>query len=307
MILCCGESLIDMIPVEISDSRTAYVPHAGGAVFNTAVALGRLGAPAGMLTGLSDDLFGDLLRQSLVSSKVDFNYSLVSGRPTTLAFVKLKNGQAEYTFYDENSAGRMIDASQMPSLGERVEAMFFGGISLAQDPCGSAYEALMAREASSRPVMIDPNVRPGFAADERVYRDRVAHMVSMADIVKLSDEDLAWLEGEGDLDRKARAICARGPALVVITRGGEGATGYTSSETVTVGARRATVVDTVGAGDTFNAGVLAGLYEQKLLEKDALRALDAQAIEKALDLGAAAAAVTVSRAGANPPWRNELA
>jgi fructokinase len=306
MILCCGESLIDMIPAEIVSGGTAYAPHAGGAVFNTAIALGRLGAPSGMLTGMSEDLFGDLLRESLIASKVDFGFSIISGKPTTLAFVKLTNGQAKYTFYDENSAGRMIEKAQMPSLGGSVEAMFFGGISLAQEPCGSTYEALMAREAPDRVVMVDPNVRPGFAASEKAYRDRVERMAAMADIVKLSDEDLAWLEGDGDIDRKARAICERGPALVVITRGSEGATGYTSTHSVSVKARKAKVADTVGAGDTFNAGVLAGLHDLGILDKVAIRNLDTQAIEHALELGAAAAAVTVSRSGANPPWRNEL-
>ncbi len=306
MILCCGESLIDMIPAETLSGSVAYAPHAGGAVFNTAIALGRLGAPSGMLTGMSEDLFGELLRDSLKASKVDYNFSIISRRPTTLAFVKLTNGQAKYTFYDENSAGRMIEPSQLPALDASIKAAFFGGISLAQEPCGSTYEALMAREAASRAVMIDPNVRPGFAASEKAYRDRVERMVAMADIVKLSDEDLAWLEGEGGIDGKARAICARGPALVVITRGSEGATGYTREHIVSVKARKAKVADTVGAGDTFNAGVMAGLHEQGLLEKRAIRDLDAKAIEHALNLGAAAAAVTVSRSGANPPWRNEL-
>jgi fructokinase len=306
MILCCGESLIDMIPAETVSGGVAYAPHAGGAVFNTAIALGRLGAPSGMLTGMSEDLFGELLRDSLKASKVDYNFSIISRRPTTLAFVKLTNGQAKYTFYDENSAGRMIEPSQLPVLDASIKAAFFGGISLAQEPCGSTYEALMAREAASRAVMVDPNVRPGFAASEKTYRDRVERMVGMADIVKLSDEDLAWLEGEGGIDGKARAICARGPALVVITRGSEGATGYTREHTVSVKARRTKVADTVGAGDTFNAGVMAGLHEQGLLEKGAIRNLDQKAIEHALNLGAAAAAVTVSRSGANPPWRNEL-
>lgn len=306
MILCCGESLIDMIPAETVSGGNAYEPHAGGAVFNTAIALGRLGAPSAMLTGMSEDLFGDLLRESLHASNVDSRFSIESKRPTTLAFVKLTNGQAKYTFYDENSAGRMIDVSQLPQLDASIRAAFFGGISLAQEPCGSTYEALMAREAPDRVVMIDPNVRPGFAASERDYRERVERMVAMADIVKLSDEDLAWLEGEGNIDKKARAICGRGPALVVITRGSEGATGYTPDHSVTVKARKTKVADTVGAGDTFNAGVLAGLYEQDLLEKGAIRGLGPEAIEFALDLGAAAAAVTVSRSGANPPWRNEL-
>lgn len=305
MILCCGESLIDMLPVERA-GVTAYAPHAGGAVFNTAVALGRLGAPAGMLTGMSTDMFGDLLRASLAESGVDFGLSPLSGRLTTLAFVRLTNGQARYTFYDENSAGRMISLSQLPELPEEVAALFFGGISLAQEPCGSAYEALMAREAGKRLLMIDPNIRPGFAADEGVYRQRIARMVAMADIVKLSDEDLSWLEGGGDIDAKAAALRAKGPSLVIITRGADGASGYTAQGKVSVKARRTVVADTVGAGDTFNAGVLAGLFDQGLLSRDAFATLEPGRLEKALDLGAAAAAVTVSRSGANPPWRHEL-
>ena len=306
MILCCGEALIDMLPRETTLGESAFAPYAGGAVFNTAIALGRLGAPVEFFTGLSTDLFGDMLRQTLAESRVGTRYSPLSDRPTTLAFVKLTNGQAKYVFYDENTAGRMLSAADLPALGEDVSAMLFGAISLIPEPCGSAYEALMAREHATRVTMLDPNIRPNFIPDAAAHRARMMRMVAMADIVKLSDEDLAWFGETGDVGDIARRWLGLGPKLILVTRGGDGATGYCATATVTVPARRVEVVDTVGAGDTFNAGVLAALHERGVLTKSAIARLGEADIRAALDLGVRAAAVTVSRAGANPPWRGEL-
>jgi fructokinase len=174
------------------------------------------------------------------------------------------------------------------------------------EPCAAAYEALMLREAGSRVTMIDPNIRPGFIRDADAYRARIARMIAAADIVKLSDEDLHWLEGPGDTDAQAAALLTRGPKLVCITRGAEGVSGYAAGRRIDVAAERATVVDTVGAGDTFNAGLLAALDRAGLLTKGAVATLTDAAIRDALALGAKAAAVTVSRAGANPPWADEL-
>ncbi|MCR5858822.1 carbohydrate kinase [Mesorhizobium sp. J428] len=306
MILCCGEALIDMLPRETTRGEIAFAPYSGGAVFNTAIALGRLGAPVEFFTGLSSDLFGDMLRQTLAESGVGTRYSPLSDRPTTLAFVKLTNGQAKYVFYDENTAGRMVSVADLPALGDEVSAMLFGAISLIPEPCGSAYEALMRREHSRRVTMLDPNIRPNFIPDAAAHRARMMRMVAMADIVKLSDEDLAWFGESGSPDDIARRWLALGPKLVLVTRGGDGATGYTATATVKVPARRVDVVDTVGAGDTFNAGVLAALHEKGLLTKIAIARLAEDDIRAALDLGVRAAAVTVSRAGANPPRREEL-
>lgn len=306
MILCCGEALIDMLPRETTRGESAFAPYSGGAVFNTAIALGRLGTPVEFFTGLSSDLFGDMLRQTLAESGVGTRYSPLSARPTTLAFVKLTNGQAKYVFYDENTAGRMLSVADLPALGEEVSAMLFGAISLIPEPCGSAYEALMRREHGRRVTMLDPNIRPNFIPDAAAHRARMMRMVAMADIVKLSDEDLSWFGEAGSPDDIARRWLALGPKLVLVTRGGDGATGYTPTATVKVPARRVEVVDTVGAGDTFNAGVLAALHEKGLLTKTAIARLAEDDIHAALDLGVRAAAVTVSRAGANPPWRREL-
>ncbi|MEO5756491.1 MAG: PfkB family carbohydrate kinase, partial [Mesorhizobium sp.] len=123
MILCCGEALIDMLPRESRDGEPCFAPYAGGAVFNTAIALGRLGVPAGFFTGLSRDLFGELLRETLEKSNVATRYTNFSDRPTTLAFVRLTGGQASYLFYDENTAGRMLTVEDLPALGSEIEAM----------------------------------------------------------------------------------------------------------------------------------------------------------------------------------------
>lgn len=307
MILCCGEALIDMLPRESTQGEPCFAPYAGGAVFNTAIALGRLGAPAGFFTGLSTDLFGKVLEETLAASKVDTRFAVRSARQTTLAFVTLKDGHASYAFYDDATAGRMLSAADLPQLPASVAALYFGSISLVNDPAASAYEALAMREAAGRVVMFDPNIRTGFITDEASYRARLARMIAKADIVKLSDEDLAWLAGEAAAADLARGLLAQGPKIVCVTEGGRGATAYSATETVFVAARKVKVADTVGAGDTFNAAILASLHRQGRLTKADVAKPDRAMLQAALELGVAAAAVTVSRPGANPPWAHELA
>jgi len=300
MILSCGEALIDMLPRESAAGEPAFAPYPGGAVFNTAVALGRLGEDSGFFSGISTDLFGQMLIEALAASGVEAELAHRTARPTTLAFVTLTEGQARYAFYDENTAGRMLTPEDLPTLPEAVEALFFGGISLVGEPCGSAYEALMLREAGRRVTMIDPNIRPGFITDEPGYRARLDRMLAVADIVKLSDEDLAWLGAT------PQSLIAGGARLVCITEGARGVAAHWTGGETFVAAHRVEVVDTVGAGDTFNAGLLAGLRRAGVLSKDSLAALSEAQLVPALALGVRAAAVTVSRAGANPPWAGEL-
>ena len=305
MILCCGEALIDMLPRQMADGARAFAPFPGGAVFNTAIALGRLGAPAGLLSGISTDLFGRMLVEALERSGVDARLALRSDRPTTLAFVELAGGQARYEFYDENTAGRLLDPAAMPDLPDEVAAVFVGGISLMVEPCGVAYEALALREARSRALMLDPNIRPGFIGDEGAYRARLDRLVAAADIVKVSDEDLRWLSGGTGPEAAAEALLERGPRLVCVTEGSRGARGFTVQGEVHAAAAPVEVVDTVGAGDTFNAGLLAGLDRAGVLAKG-LPGMTEAILHDALSLGVRAAAVTVSGAGANPPRLGEL-
>ena len=299
MILCCGEALIDMLPRQTEDGENAFAPYAGGAVFNTAIALGRLGAPAGYFGGLSTDLFGKLLEDTLTASKVDPSLAPRSDRPTTLAFVTLTDGHAQYAFYDENTAGRSMTAADLPELDSAVTALFFGGISLVSEPAADAY-AKLCTDDSQRPVMIDPNIRPGFITDEARYRARLDAMLTRADIVKISDEDMDWL------GITPQALLAKGTAIVLVTRGAEGVDLITAQGETRVMATSVEVVDTVGAGDTFNAGFLAGLNSAGLLDRKTLRSTTNDALIPAVTLGTRAAAITVSRAGANPPWEHEL-
>lgn len=315
MILSCGEALIDMLPRQSTQGEASFAPYAGGAVFNTAIALGRLGIPSGFFSGLSTDLFGTLLADTLTASKVDTSFAVRSGRPTTIAFVKLVDGHATYAFYDENTAGRMLAETDLPALPDSVEALFFGGISLVNDPAASTYETLQARERGRRPTMIDPNFRALFVdAQESLnpgtkarYMARVERMMAAADIVKLADEEIEKVFGHKDLVGFARGLVAKGPKVVFITEGSKGARAVTATEDRFIPAVKVTVADTVGAGDTFNAGVLASFRSSGVLSKAGLAALTPETLDAALTLGVRAAAVTVSRPGANPPWAHELA
>jgi len=301
MILCCGEALIDMLPRETAAGESAFAPHAGGSVFNTAIALGRLDAPVQFFSGLSSDLFGDVLRDGLAASKVDSTPAAISDRPTTLAFVKLTDGHASYAFYDENTAGRMLTECDLPEVS--ADALFFGGISLVVEPCGAAYEALMLREAPARLTMIDPNIRPGFITDEASYRARLTRMLGAADIIKASDEDLEWITGNTDA---AALLAQTGAQVILLTRGGDGVSVVTKTGSFDVPAQKATVVDTVGAGDTFSAGYLAQLHKSGHLTKSTLGTATHDDLRAAAAFGAKVAAITVARAGANPPWAAEL-
>ncbi len=301
MIICCGEALIDMLPRQSDTGEPAFAPHAGGAVFNTAVALGRLGRPVQFFSGISHDLFGDILRERLAESDVDSSPAALSDRPTTLAFVTLTDGHASYAFYDENTAGRMLSVDDLPAPG--ADALFFGGISLVVEPCGAAYEALMLREAPTRVTMIDPNIRPSFITDETGYRARLTRMLGAADIIKSSDEDLEWITGDTD---GPALLKATGAKIILLTRGSAGVTVVTATDQFDVPAQKATVVDTVGAGDTFSAGFLAELDKRGLLTKEALNSATSDDLKAAAAFGARVAAITVSRAGANPPWASEL-
>lgn len=306
MIICCGEALIDMLPRATDAGEAAFAPYVGGAVFNTAIALGRLDIPVGFFTGISTDFYGDMLRDALERSNVDLSPAVFSDRPTTLAFVRLVNRQASYLFYDENTAGRMLYEQDMPVIGDDIEAMHFSCISLIPEPCGSTYEGLMRREHQNRVMMFDPNIRSNFVKDKPAHLARMKRMLAMADIVKLSDEDLDWFGESGSHADIAARWLSLGPKLMVVTKGADGLMAFSARHEVSVTAETVTVVDTVGAGDTINAGILTSLRDQGLLTKQGIAALDAEQIRKVLELSAKAAAVTVSRAGANPPRRAEL-
>jgi len=308
MIVCCGEALVDMIPLVDPIGGHSLKPHAGGAVLNTAIGLGRLGIQANFLSGISTDLFGKMLLRELHRSNVLTDLVILSKQPTTLAFVELTDGQASYVFYDENTAGRMLNPDELPTIPEATTSMYFGGISLINEPASDFYVALALRESGKRVIVADPNIRANFITDEKRYRARLERLITCVDILKVSDEDLDWIvPGPQAHIEKANLLLQRGPKVVVLTRGSDGACAlFGDGLIVEAPIQKVKVADTVGAGDTFNAGFLASLSQNNLLDKARIQAIRATELQRALEYGAKVAAVTVSRAGANPPWAHEL-
>jgi fructokinase len=311
MIVSCGEALIDFLPLPKASSgsggESAFSPHAGGSPFNVAIAVGRLGSPAGFFGGLSSDLFGETLDKALRASNVDTSFANRSDRPTTLAFVSLAGGNARYAFFDEASAGRMITDSDLPAFPKTVAALHFGSFSLAEEPCGSAFEALMQREQNDRVISLDINVRPTLIRNRDGYLARIDRLIAMSDIVKLSTEDLDWLEPGAIFANVARKWLVMGAKLVVLTKADAGAEAMAIRAFAAVPGVTVAVADTVGAGDTFMAAILARLDNRRLLTKRAVARLDEDALTDLLAFATRAAAITVSRPGADPPWQHELA
>ncbi|MBW3097503.1 carbohydrate kinase family protein [Pseudohoeflea coraliihabitans] len=305
MILCCGEAVIDMIPVNSEAALPVFAPRTGGSVFTTAIALGRLGADVGYCSALSSDLFGDMLRRSLAASDVDDRWCVTVDHSTTLAFVALDAGQPRYAFFDQNSVGQFFTKQHLPQVTSTISAIHCGDIGLVRESAGPVYERLLRRAAPDCVISLDPNIRPALIEDEGSYRARLERLIALSDILKLSDEDLAWF-GNATMDEMVRPWLASGPQLIVITRGSKGIVAYSANHRIAIAAERGSVADTVGAGDTVNAALLDALHRKGALRKSALSQLAADDIADVLRFACRAAAVTVGRPGADPPWRHEL-
>ncbi len=306
MILCCGEALMDMLPDVNAGGESVLRPVTGGSVFNTAIALGRLEESVGFLSGVSNDGFGRQLIEKLESASVNQSYCIRSNRPTTLAVVDLSDGDATYTFYDEGSAGRMITGADLPRLPDEVTTLLFGGISLIPEPCGKTYEELLIQNASDRLVYLDPNIRPGFIDDEEKHRARIQRIIKHTDIVKVSNEDLEWIEPDIQPEEAIQKWLGGKTSLVLLSRGGDGSEAHSKKGIVKADAVKISVVDTVGAGDTFSGGFLSSLNSQVGLRNIVISELEDSVIEAALTFANQTAAITASRAGANPPYLHEL-
>ena len=296
MILCCGEALIDMIPDPVTGG---FVPHPGGAALNSAVALGRLDHPVGLIAGVSTDPFGGQLIAHMEANAVSERWAIRNEHPTTLAFVHLTDGDAQYSFYDRCTAGREVYPADIPSVPRETQALLFGGISLIHDPASAAFADLAKQQAGKRVIMLDPNIRPALVADGPDYRRRLQEIAACADIIKLSDEDVAWLGPDCALS---------GRSLTLITHAENGASAVLANgNRVDVPGRVVEVVDTVGAGDTFNAANLAWLRSQGWLDGAGLVGLTEPEIGQGLQFACEAASLSVTRPGACPPFASELA
>ncbi|NEB01484.1 carbohydrate kinase [Streptomyces sp. SID13726] len=300
MIVVAGEALIDLVP-QGRGALAELKPALGGGPYNTAVALGRLGSPTAFCSRTSLDAFGEALLDGLREAGVDVSAVQRGTEPTTLAVATIDaHGSASYSFYVDGTADRLFTAPAELPTGTR--AVSFGTCSLVLEPGASAYEELL-RTASAQGVFtaLDPNIRAGLIPDPDAYRARFKSWLPSVSLLKLSEEDAHWLGGT------PREWLAAGPAAVVITHGADGLTAFTADGSVhPVPGEKVEVVDTIGAGDTVNAALLHGLATRDALSPEALASLGPDGWTTLLRFAARAAAVTCSRAGAQPPYAWEL-
>lgn len=307
MIVVCGEALIDLTPAQCGP-EAGFVPRPGGSPYNVAVALARLDVPTAFLGRLSRDFFGQRLRAHLQANRVDLRHLRAGDEHTPLAFVQIEPGrEPQYAFYGENTADRQLLPRDLPAdLGEETRAVHFGSLSLVLEPTASTLDGLMRRERGQRLISLDPNVRPGLIANPDAYRQRLEGWVGLADLVKVSRADLAWLYPGKPVEALARRWLVLGPRLIAVTLGEDGAFGLTAGASARVPGERVNLMDSVGAGDAFTAGLLAWLYQAGGLSADGLSGLSQADLVRLLGYANRVAALTCTRPGAEPPHRQEL-
>lgn len=306
MIVAAGEALIDLFP--IADDGRDWQARPGGSPLNVAVTVARLGQPAGFLGRISSDRFGELLLDHVRASGVDETYLSMGDEPTALAVVEPGGADREpgFFFHGHGTADRALRADDAV-LGDEVGVVHLAGsVTLLAPPADQVLRDVMRASRGRRLVTLDPNVRPTIAQSPEALRPHVEEWLALTDLVKVSRADLAWLEPGADPLDVAAAWLRKGPAAVVVTRGGDGSVAVTPERSVEVPAHRVEVVDTVGAGDSFMGGLLVWLAEHDAVARPALGGLGDAEWRAGLEFAGRVAAVTSQRVGADPPRRDEL-
>lgn len=306
---------MDMLPIEAAGATVGFRMAPAGSILNVAVGLARLGMPAAFAGKLADDYFGRRIRDYLRAEGVGEQFLAVESGRTTLAFVLPTAAVAEdepsFTFYGEGAADTRLTLADLPeTLYEETAALHLGSISLLRGTTPATARAVAERLRGHALISLDPNLRPSLVDDAQAYRASLDALLAMTDVLKLSLADLAWLEPGAELDDPqvvAERYLERGPALVALTLGARGAA-LATRRGVVVGRAPGppiSVVDTVGAGDAFAAGLLSALTERGATTRSALEALSPEALAEALRWATTVSALTCARAGANPPTRAE--
>ncbi|MBC6446162.1 carbohydrate kinase family protein [Actinokineospora xionganensis] len=303
-VIVAGEALIDLI-VDDDPRHPTAVP--GGSPANTAIALARLGTPVSFLGRFGDDTFGRLLRTNLAADGVDLAYAVAADEPASLAVVTRTPDGPAYGFHVSGTADWAWRQAELPAqLPADVGAVHAGSLALALEPGASVLGRWFAAQREHRVTSFDPNVRPALVGPRAEYARRLTALWAVSDLVKVSVEDLQWVYP--DTDPVAVALNLQddlGTPLVVVTLGGDGAVALHSGLSYRRRADPVSVVDTVGAGDTFTGGLLHWLDENGSLSRDGLRSLTDRAIDQALEFAITVAGLACTRPGADPPRRAE--
>ncbi len=307
MLISSGDALIDFVPTRNAEGREAVMPAVGGSCLNVAIGMARLGAPAGFVGGISTDLFGQMIADHATASHVDLNLATRSDHQTTLAFVRIVAGESHYAFYDAETATRSWTYRRGTILFADIEAVHVGSTTLVNDQGAAETKALIADARRSSTISFDPNCRPNLVKDKPAYLARMAEFAKQADLIKMSDVDFAYLYGDEPYERRAEELLKQGASLVVITRGQQGAFAWRKGPgEIRVPAPKATVVDTIGAGDSFQAALLFALNKLDRLHRARLASIGVDELRRALTFAANCAGLTCTRPGADPPWSHEV-
>lgn len=307
MFLVCGEALMDVFAEQETSSGVVLDARVGGSPFNVAIGLARLGQPVAFFGGLSKGFLGDRLRKALTAEHVDIGYCPLVDAPTTLGLVGLAaDGSASYAFYGTGCADRMVTADDLPDLGDDIRALHFGSYATVVEPVASAQRLLVERERGRRLIAYDPNLRLNVEPNLERWKEMTTWMASRAHVIKVSSEDLHLAFPGVAIHEVAAGWLRSGCRLVIVTKGGSGVAGFTDAAEIEVDARPVDVVDTVGAGYTFQAALLTWLSEHALLSIEAVGSLDGDQLRLALEFASTAASITCTRRGADLPRRVEV-
>jgi fructokinase len=301
VIVVCGEALIDMI----RDGAGAERASPGGGPFNTARALARLGVPTTFLGHFSDDKFGRELTEMLVADGAGVDMATIGPEPTTVAVAEVDSrGVANYRFVVDGTSAPGLTSEMLPArFPPQVNALHVGSLGLVLEPIASTIVELVGRERGRVLISLDPNVRVGLG-DDSAYRERLWSLIPRTTVVKASDTDLAWLYPDQDYCEAADLMLKQGPRLVVVTLGADGAYGAHRDMRIHVAAPPVEVVDAIGAGEAFGAGLLTWLHDHELIRPDL--SLEPAELRWAVEYACLAASLTCARAGADPPWKREM-
>ncbi len=306
MFIVCGEALFDVFSTGPTATGLAFDGRIGGSPFNVAMGLARLGQPVGFFGGIGTGFAGDRLMQALADEGIQPGAVARVDAPTTLSLIGLDaRGVPSYAFYGHGGADRQVRAEHLTAV-PAASAYHFGSYAMVVEPVGATLRALVEREHQRSVISYDPNIRANVEPNLDIWRATLQWMLPRTHFLKVSDEDLALLYPGQATSTFAHNALAAGTPLVVVTLGAKGAVAYTQAGTVTMPPVSVQVVDTVGAGDTFQAALLTWLAETGRLTPAAIKTLDADALREALAFAARAAAITCGRRGADLPRRGEV-
>ena len=307
MFVVCGEALFDVFATGETPTGVSLDARVGGSPFNLATGLARMGQPVGLLTQMSNGFLGERLMRALAAEGVYTGLVQRSDAPTTISLIGLNNaGVPSYGFYGDGCADRRLSLEALAAVPASTRALCFGSYATVVGETATTQRVLIERWRNRALIVYDPNIRLNVQPDVDVWREQMKWMLARTDLLKVSDEDLALIEPGSSADDFAQAALNQGVALVVVTRGAQGAVAWTAGHRLEVPSVPVAVIDTVGAGDSFQAAMLTWLAESNVLRARELRGLSVSDLHVLLQFAARAAGITCTRRGADLPLRDDV-